>query len=247
MQLEHIEAVVRPRNPWEAIDLGFSLVRHWWYPLGIIWLSLVIPLILIIYSLLYTHFIWAIILVWWLKPLYDRIVLYFLSRALFGARPGVVQLLKALPQILTQTRLIAALFWERLHFTRAFKLPIWQLEGLNRQAGQHRLVQLRTHSAHQAQLLTWVCLSFEWLIQMTLIGLMYLMLPSYYEGIEWLLEQQPIPLKLLWIAIHLSALTLVEPLYVAGGFSLYLNRRIHLEGWDIELVFRQIAKRLSPQ
>jgi len=245
VQLEHIEAVVRPRNPWEAIDLGFTLVRHWWYPLGMIWLSLVIPLLLIIYSLLYAHFTLAVILVWWLKPLYDRIVLYFLSRALFGARPGVIQLLKALPQILTQTRLIAALFWERLQFTRSFTLPIWQLEELNRAAGQRRLVQLRTPST--AQLLTLVCLSFEWLIHITLIGLIYLMLPPHYEGIEWLLEQQFIPLKLLWIGIHLLALTLIEPLYVAGGFSLYLNRRIHLEGWDIELIFRQIAKRLAHQ
>ena len=43
---------------------------------------------------------------------------------------------------------------------------------------------------------------------------------------------------------HLSnllyALVLVvwEPVYVACGFTLYLNRRTELEAWDIELVFR---------
>jgi hypothetical protein len=36
-----------------------------------------------------------------------------------------------------------------------------------------------------------------------------------------------------------------EPIYVACGFSLYLNRRTVLEAWDIELVFRQLRKRLN--
>src|SRR5690606_23475696 len=55
----------------------------------------------------------------------------------------------------------------------------------------------------------------------------------------------------LWLD-HLSnllyALVLVvwEPIYVASGFSLYLNRRTILEAWDIELAFRRIRARLVP-
>src|SRR5690606_23002780 len=46
----------------------------------------------------------------------------------------------------------------------------------------------------------------------------------------------------------LYALVLVvwEPIYVASGFSLYLNRRTILEGWDIELAFRRLRTRLMP-
>jgi hypothetical protein len=44
--------------------------------------------------------------------------------------------------------------------------------------------------------------------------------------------------------ISFLGLTAVEPLYVGGGFALYLNRRTRLEGWDIELVFRRLAERL---
>ncbi len=36
-----------------------------------------------------------------------------------------------------------------------------------------------------------------------------------------------------------------EPVYVACGFSLYLNRRTVLEAWDLELVFRRLRQRLS--
>ena len=35
------------------------------------------------------------------------------------------------------------------------------------------------------------------------------------------------------------------PLYGGGGFALYLNRRSELEGWDIELSFRNLADRLA--
>jgi hypothetical protein len=41
------------------------------------------------------------------------------------------------------------------------------------------------------------------------------------------------------------AMTLVEPFYVGAGFGLYLNRRVQLEGWDIELAFRRLAARLA--
>ena len=31
----------------------------------------------------------------------------------------------------------------------------------------------------------------------------------------------------------------VAPFYCAGGFMLYISRRIELEGWDIEICFRE--------
>jgi len=41
-----------------------------------------------------------------------------------------------------------------------------------------------------------------------------------------------------------SAACVTEPLYIASGFSLYLNRRAELEAWDVELRFRSLAQRL---
>jgi hypothetical protein len=31
----------------------------------------------------------------------------------------------------------------------------------------------------------------------------------------------------------------VEPFYVGAGFTMYLNRRVELEAWDIEQEFRR--------
>ena len=49
--------------------------------------------------------------------------------------------------------------------------------------------------------------------------------------------------KVLGDLAYLVALFLIEPLYVASDFTLYLNRRTELEGWDIEIAFRQLAAR----
>jgi hypothetical protein len=43
----------------------------------------------------------------------------------------------------------------------------------------------------------------------------------------------------------LAAITLVMPFHTMAGFALYLNRRIELEAWDIEISFRNLANRKS--
>jgi hypothetical protein len=50
-----------------------------------------------------------------------------------------------------------------------------------------------------------------------------------------------------WISnlLYFTAFGLVGPIYAAAGFTLYLNRRIELEGWDIELKFRRLTARLA--
>ena len=40
-------------------------------------------------------------------------------------------------------------------------------------------------------------------------------------------------------------MSVIAPFYVAAGFGLYLTRRSQLEAWDIELGFRNLAKRLQ--
>ncbi|MCU7958847.1 MAG: hypothetical protein KZQ58_02400 [gamma proteobacterium symbiont of Bathyaustriella thionipta] len=42
-----------------------------------------------------------------------------------------------------------------------------------------------------------------------------------------------------------AAVFLLEPFYVAAGFSLYLNRRTLLEAWDLELAFRKMSQRIK--
>lgn len=252
MELNRIGAVVRPRNAWESIDLGFSLVQAWWLPLYKVWLSFFIPLALIVYGVAFwVGFspITGAIIFWWLKPVPDRIVLYFLSHALFGERPTIGQTAKALPYLFWKTRLFHALTLGRLTLIRSFLLPVWQLEGLQGKTRKQRERLLQRRTRDTAVWLTAVCWHFEWILYFSLFGLWYMMMPVVYrvEITDLLLSSH---LHLWWIEIikivfTIIVVSIVEPLYVAGGFILYLNRRIHLEGWDIELAFRRLGARLS--
>ena len=45
----------------------------------------------------------------------------------------------------------------------------------------------------------------------------------------------------LWMAtlVYAAVVLLVEPFFVGAGFSMYLNRRVQLEAWDVEQEFRR--------
>lgn len=254
MQFNRIQAVVRPRNPWESIDLGFSMVRHWWKPLYKVWFATVLPLFLLIYLPvfgIYTSFydssVGAALLIWWLKPGLDRILLHFLSHALFGEQPGIWQTFKTLPRFLFKTRLWLALTFWRFDFARSFNLPIWQLEDLRGKVASQRMSLLQKNTRNQAVWLTIVCLHFEGILTLTFLGFVSLMIPAHYElnFFEVFFYETAWWTEMLQIIASFIALSIIEPLYVAAGFALYLNRRIHLEGWDIELAFRRIALQIK--
>ena len=83
---------------------------------------------------------------------------------------------------------------------------------------------------------------------MGLIVLFYMMLPQQVE-LNWSWESVIAASSGEWLWLeHLSNLLYVlllivwEPVYVACGFTLYLNRRTALEAWDIELTFRRLRQ-----
>lgn len=245
MRLEDIAAEVRPRHPWEAVDLGFAMVRTWWRTVFASWLLCVGPVILLLHVALYQHLWLAGLLTWWLKPVYDRVVLHVLSRALFGDIPRIRDTLHALPQLL-RSGLLGALTVYRLDPARAFNLPVWQLEGARRRERRRRSGVLQRYTRGTAMGLTFACANMELAAFLGLAGLLLLMMPEH-ANFGWgdLLRAQH---DFRWTEalaklMYVVALSIIEPFYVAGGFALYLNRRTRLEGWDIELAFRRLAAR----
>ena len=87
MNLESLTLEVRPRTPWEAMDVSVRLAVSHWRLLFSSWMVSVFPLFLIInIILLEDHPYWAFFLVWFLKPLYDRVPLFVLSRVIFSEK-----------------------------------------------------------------------------------------------------------------------------------------------------------------
>ncbi|WP_394560929.1 DUF4129 domain-containing protein [Aquipseudomonas alcaligenes] len=249
MRLTDASVAIRPRTAWEAIDLGVLLARRHAGLLMLSWAAVTLPLFVLLTALLWQYPTIVALLLWWLKPAWERLPLHILSRSLFGDVPTLKEALRALPRLL-KPQLIASLTWRRLSPTRSFDLPVLQLEGLGGEARSKRLTVLGQRHAGGATWLTVLGVHLEMLLWMGVATLIWLLVPQQVEiQLDWDSLIEASNGNWLWLE-HLSnliyALVLVfwEPIYVACGFTLYLNRRTDLEAWDIELTFRRLRQRL---
>jgi hypothetical protein len=107
VETERIAVAVRPREGYEAVDLGFQLARGCWVPLFAAHALVVVPLAIALFGALRNHVLVALAILWWLKPLYDRVALGAVGRA---ARPhaGNPRDLAGLPPPCSQRALLVA-------------------------------------------------------------------------------------------------------------------------------------------
>src|SRR3546814_11119764 len=72
MKLESLRVELRPRSPWEAVELGSALVRRNAAAIWVPWLLLVGPVFVAVnLAALAVDRIWiAWLAMWWLKPLF---------------------------------------------------------------------------------------------------------------------------------------------------------------------------------
>jgi len=250
MRLSDATVVIRPRTTWEAMDLGVRMSQQHRRLLMTSWAIVTLPLFALLSLVLWDSPTLALFIFWWLKPAFDRLPLYILSKALFGETPTVKQALRHWPRLL-KPQLLASLTWRRLSLSRSFLMPVVQLEGLDGSARQQRLQVLLQRHPGAPRWLTIIGAHLESALWIGLLVLFYMLLPQQIET-DW--DWQSLILAAdhdwLWLehltnAFYALVLVLWEPVYVACGFSLYLNRRTELEAWDIELVFRRLRQRLN--
>jgi hypothetical protein len=202
-----------------------------------------------------------LLVLWWLKPIYDRVPLFILSRALFGAPPRLREVLAAWPGMLGRyffglifLRFPWLLVAPRFSWARSLLLPVVDLEQQRGRGFNERQRVLLDRAGNTAGGLIMACGLYEVLMMMGLLTLSASLGTDPLGSVdrtqrlfEMLAHPESAPPWLQWslIASYLFTVTLVEPFYVGGGFGLYLNCRTHLEGWDVEIAFRRLARRLG--
>jgi hypothetical protein len=251
VQPADLAVALRRRSPWEATDLGLAMLRRWWRPVYAAHALVVAPLALALVALGWAFdAVWAGMLAfWWLEPLYDRVVLHVLSRAVFGEIASPLSVFQSWRE---WTRgLAGALLWfDRFDLARSFNLPVRQLEGSRGREARERRRVLGRRARGQAVWLTVVWIHFEGALLWSAGAMAGLLLPAGLErapgGDDPFLSGFLDLLKMASVAdalIYAAVILFLEPFYVAAGFGLYLNRRTLLEGWDIEVALRRIAER----
>lgn len=247
MQLDEIAIRLRQRSAWEALDLGHAMFRAWagagYRAWAVSYWGLGLPLLLLLWP-------WqevAILILWWLKPLFDRALLFAYSRSLFGTPTCVGDVWRALPGLLRTPGLLSALTLRRFSLARSFLLPVWQLEQQRGAAARTRFRLLARRSRGYAVWLTFVCANLVTVLGFALVILVETFAPVGGDGLfslrDWVNDDLPNWKHFVVNLLFMAAESVVEPFYMASGFALYLNRRSELEGWDIELAFRRLAAR----
>lgn len=251
MRLEALTVALRPRSAWEAAELGMALVRRHagaiWKP----WLLTSLPLLIALNALGWAFdLLWlAGLLMWWLKPWFDRIPLFVLSRAVFGETPDARRTVRAALRWGGRWWL-PYLTWRRLGPARSLYLPVDLLEGGSGSEARQRRGALGAPVYGVGALLTLTCVHFEIVILLgTLLGALMFVpfdyLPDTFKALLEAVAAQPQWFDATLNGVAWLATSLIEPFYVGAGFGLYLNRRTEIEGWDIEIVFRRLRARLA--
>ena len=241
MQLDKLIIQGRLRKSWSAIDLGFRLAQQFWLPCAIMFALLAVPIYLLLYFSFDSADWWAIIVIWWFKPLFERPILYFLSQELFQNSCSVSTTFGQFKKWCFKG-ILARLTFRRLSPCRSMYAPIYVLEDASgAQYGRRASVLGATHSS-AAGGLTIVLIHFESFFYFSVLLLAALFAPDYMSEVfdNWFSEGYfSSSEELLVDIIMLFVMSAVAPFYVAGGFMLYISRRIELEGWDIEICFRE--------
>jgi hypothetical protein len=250
MRIDALTVVLRPRSSWEAVELGTALVRRHARAVWAPWFACTLPAFVVANALAWLAGMpgLAMLAMWWLRPVFDRIPLFVLSRAVFGDVPSTRATLRGAFRGAGRA-MLGYLTWRRLGPARALLLPIDVLEGASASGAAHRRRVLGGPAYGIASLCLLLFATFEGALAVGLAALALLFVPNEYlpdaMTDAWQhLRDSPGWVQLCENALAWAATSVIEPFYVGSGFGQYLNRRTEIEGWDIELAFRRLRARL---
>lgn len=245
MQLNNLIIEPRVRNAWSAIDLGTVLARQFWWRGVVLYLLLAAPIFAI------SHFLsdgigWLpYFCLWWCKPLLERPFLFLLSRELFSDHTSVKATLRNYRQWLLPG-LFSVLTIRRISTNRGMYAPISLLE---RPSSNDYYKRTRVLGYKFSNASTWTTVVFyhiESFLAIALLAFLAFLFPDQVDtSITWLNDVTVN--NLYWDFCLLFIMAVVAPFYCASGFMLYICRRIELEGWDIEICFRDWMNGFTPR
>ena len=193
---------------------------------------------------------YVMFILWWLKPLFDRVLLHVCSRSVLGNESGVRDVLRELPRLWRAPGVLSGLSLRRFSLARSFLLPVWQLEEQRGAAARARFRLLSRRYRGYAVWLTFFCANISTVLLFAILITALALAPGDSQNLslgQWFGGDVSSGQHLVSNVAFMLAETVVEPLYVASGLALYLNRRSELEAWDIEQGLRRLADRQAAQ
>ena len=229
---------LRERSGFEALDGGLLLYRKYFITIQSGIFPLYLPFIIAI-GFVPRSFLWIPALALWLfTPLLGHLALRPIAHTFFqlpGKAPWKGTLRGALGNVT----------WRRFSPWRHYILPVRVLEGLQGKRLRKRISYIRggdLGTAFALNAVVFVCI-------IGMIGGMIVFTAAMFNFVPFAFHQNlDFQSPGVWHAVVITyalLLGLFEPAAAAMGFALYINRRVSLEGWDLEIAFSRWADRLS--
>jgi hypothetical protein len=253
MQLDTVTAEIRPRSDWEAVDLGFAMIRRdFWRSITVWWLALGIPTA-VGTVLLWDHPLILLTLFWWFKPAGSRMVLFGISRRLFGELPSWRAIWREIPRAWTR-RFFFRFIWARFSPWMPVTLAVEDLEGLRGEDYKRRCAQVVRRGEGVVMWLYFLSDAASAWLGLGILFLVLMLIPEGQDGAwqqaigSWDSEfplEIPLLLSRTVVACVMAGISLADVFVIGAGFGVYINNRTWIEGWDVELAFRRLAQRLG--
>ena len=233
---------MRRKNFQEAADSGLLLWReNFIYFLPLFAIPLWVSAFALRFFLPEKFQMLSWLAIWFLKPFFDRIAVHIISIRFFERDANLKRLSRGLLKTLFRG-LAGDLSWRRFSPLRSAMMPMRVLEK-NLKPG--KLTSIRKKHLKNGGMDYGFLLSIWGLcIESVLLLGEYL----FFTAINELMLGGNINMfDFAVIEIYLFAawcfnIMLIETIYVCMGFSLYINSRITVEGWDLEIIFKDFAE-----
>jgi hypothetical protein len=195
----------------------------------------------------------ALILFWWAKPAGSRLVLFELSRRLFGEEPTWKSVWREIPRVWWR-RFFYRFLWARFSPMSPLRLPVEELEGLRGKPYRQRCGQIARRGGGAALWTFFISEVMAIWLGIGIFGLLFMLLPegqdsAWKSAIESWDSDLPLEIPLLisrtLAACMMVGMSLTDVFVIGAGFGIYINNRTWIEGWDVELAFKRLAYRLG--
>jgi len=238
--------ILKRKDSKEASDSGLLLWQHN-FSAFILFFAVPFLLFAVFLRVVLPENLWFLswLIVWLLKPLFDRLILHVISIRFFEKDADIKSMLRGLVKNILRG-LAGDLLWRRFSPLRSAMMPVRVLERNIKTADKfsQRRKNLEKGGIGFCIFLTVWGLAVEAAL---LAGeILFFLTMSEFISKEIVYSINGFfDIEIFIYTAWCLNFILVETVYICMGFSLYINSRVDIEGWDIEIIFRGLAEKLK--
>jgi hypothetical protein len=181
---------------------------------------------------------------WWFKPLFDRFTLQTIAKLFFNKNASVKEIARSFfPSVFRG--LAGDLTWRRFSPLRGATLPLRILEQVKRKTFKARKETLLNGGLSFTLFLTALCAFMEIIFLISSFVFIFTFIMLFNIDLTLNSGQSIFDSPVVTVILTLCFINfcIVETLWMAMSFAVYINSRVITEGWDLEIIFKELSLR----